>query len=231
MRKGAKFNRIDWNYWSALLGTMSDKSLANLIGCDASAVWYKRNRLEIPRYKEPKPENIEIECMCGCEQKLLKYDSRGRKREFLPSHWSNIQPNTRETVCCDNCGAVIVRAKWHIDQSEFNFCNSVCLGKWRTRMGAVRGENNGMWAGGIGTFYPPEFNEKLRETVRDRDDRQCKMCQIKEDSLCRKLDVHHIDYNRDNNNPDNLIALCHSCHAKTSAPIGRVEWSEYFKRW
>ena len=31
----------------------------------------------------------------------------------------------------------------------------------------------------------------------------------------RSLDVHHLDENEDNNDPDNLIALCHGCHQRT----------------
>jgi len=31
-----------------------------------------------------------------------------------------------------------------------------------------------------------------------------------------KLKRNHIDYNKKNCNPDNLITLCHSCHSKTN---------------
>lgn len=37
----------------------------------------------------------------------------------------------------------------------------------------------------------------------------CYFCRIEED-LC----VHHIDLDHYNNNPDNLVVLCHRCHGK-----------------
>jgi hypothetical protein len=42
-------------------------------------------------------------------------------------------------------------------------------------------------------------------------------------SVCGKdsgrLDVHHIDFNEQNNNPENLKLLCRSCHMKTHRVI------------
>ncbi|TXH47080.1 MAG: HNH endonuclease, partial [Desulfurellales bacterium] len=40
----------------------------------------------------------------------------------------------------------------------------------------------------------------------------------------RKLQVHHIDYDKKNSHPDNLIALCHSCHMKTN--FNRSYWKQ-----
>jgi hypothetical protein len=45
--------------------------------------------------------------------------------------------------------------------------------------------------------------------IKDRDNNKCKTCGSSE-----KLHVHHIDKNRKNNQVDNLITLCQSCHAK-----------------
>lgn len=38
--------------------------------------------------------------------------------------------------------------------------------------------------------------------------------------------VHHIDYNKLNCNPNNLITLCKSCHMKTN--FNREYWLDYF---
>lgn len=224
-----KWARIDWRKWDALLGTVADQDLADRIGCDCSTVGLRRNSLDIPIYSVSRPENELIECACGCGKELWKYDERGRERQFLPSHWSRIQPSTRALVYCENCGAVLERPQWHLKRINNNFCNFSCFGEWLVKTGFSRGENNGMWAGGIGTFYPPEFNEQLREMIRERDGHICWMCGIGEFNLSRKLDIHHIDYDRNNNNSSNLIALCHSCHAMTSAPLGREKWIGIFE--
>ena len=42
----------------------------------------------------------------------------------------------------------------------------------------------------------------------------------------RVLDVHHIDYNKMNINPKNLICLCHKCNLR--ANFRRDYWFAYF---
>ena len=32
----------------------------------------------------------------------------------------------------------------------------------------------------------------------------------------KKLSIHHIDYNKENNEITNLTSLCNSCHSKTN---------------
>jgi hypothetical protein len=48
-------------------------------------------------------------------------------------------------------------------------------------------------------------------------------------AICKEKgsDVHHIDYNKENNDKENLITLCHSDHMKTN--FNRDQWQEYFK--
>ena len=43
-----------------------------------------------------------------------------------------------------------------------------------------------------------------------------------------KLKRNHIDYDKLNCNPDNLISLCNSCHSKTN--YNRNYWINYFER-
>ena len=42
------------------------------------------------------------------------------------------------------------------------------------------------------------------------------------------INCHHIDYDTSNNNSENLITLCASCHAKTG--FNRGDWIEYFNK-
>ena len=99
--------------------------------------------------------------------------------------------------------------------------------KTKRKMGAwQKGENNNNWNGGS-SFEPygTEFNNKLKESVRKRDNYTCQECGIKQIELFYKLNVHHIDYDKQNNVPENLISLCSSCHAKTN--IKRAFWTGY----
>ena len=75
--------------------------------------------------------------------------------------------------------------------------------------------------------YGKEFNEELKEQIRIRDNHTCQECGKHQKELKRKLDVHHIDYNKKNNNPLNLISLCKKCHVKING--NREHWINYFK--
>lgn len=96
-------------------------------------------------------------------------------------------------------------------------------------------EKNPAWLGGI-SFEPygVEFNDKIRKQIRKRDNYVCQECGIMEKELSqrnnnyhKKLRIHHIDYNKQNNSPYNLISLCVKCHAKTQS--NRNHWTNYFK--
>jgi hypothetical protein len=96
---------------------------------------------------------------------------------------------------------------------------------------AHSGENTSNWQGGISSNpYSQEFNNKLREQIRQRDNYKCQMCFIPQDELDRKLAIHHIDYDKENCSPDNLISLCSTCHAKTSSKNDREKWQLFFNK-
>jgi len=87
------------------------------------------------------------------------------------------------------------------------------------------------WRGGISYLeYPQEFNGGLKNHVRWRDHHECQLCGAPQNGT--KHSVHHIDYDKKNLDPRNLITLCHPCHAKTNG--NREYWECYFKehgRW
>ncbi len=84
---------------------------------------------------------------------------------------------------------------------------------------SLMGELNPRWLGGRSfETYGVEFNEKLREQIRERDNRKCVLCEGHD--VDRKLQVHHVDYDKTNNHPKNLVSLCCSCHSKTNSNRG-----------
>lgn len=66
-----------------------------------------------------------------------------------------------------------------------------------------------------GKEYPIGWCHTLKERIRDRDRRRCQLCGKTAVENGRKLDVHHIDEDKHNLDPSNLITLCASCHGKT----------------
>jgi nitrate/TMAO reductase-like tetraheme cytochrome c subunit len=57
--------------------------------------------------------------------------------------------------------------------------------------------------------YPAEFSHRLREKMREQQDRKCAVCGERSN---QHLDVHHINGDKHNNTPENLVALCRTCH-------------------
>ncbi len=98
--------------------------------------------------------------------------------------------------------------------------------KIRNNSVSQSGDKNPNWQGGI-SFLPYcfRFNEKLKEEIRNRDNRICQECGKTESENCKKLSVHHIHYDKENCYPD-LITLCFSCNNK--ANFNREYWEEHF---
>ena len=83
------------------------------------------------------------------------------------------------------------------------------------------------WKGGL-SFEPygVEFNKRLKTQIKKRDKHTCQFCGEKRKRI--RHCVHHIDYNKRNNKPKNLITLCESCHQKTN--FNREFWTAFFKK-
>lgn len=104
--------------------------------------------------------------------------------------------------------------------------------KKRTKSEALKGKNNPNWQGGITKIgYSYQFNQELREQIRKRDHYKCQNCGMTEEEHLivrgRVLDVHHIDYNKQNCKEDNLIAVCNWCN--TRANFNRDYWYAFYK--
>jgi hypothetical protein len=90
------------------------------------------------------------------------------------------------------------------------------------------GSNHPSWKGGVSFEpYPPEFNNKLKKFILERDNYQC------QNSDCWKtmsddITIHHIDYNKENCDPSNLITLCRSCN--TRANKDREYWIKFYQK-
>jgi len=80
--------------------------------------------------------------------------------------------------------------------------------------------------------YPREFHN-IKEKIRKRDNYRCQECFRHQSELRNKknkqvkLDIHHIDFNKKNNNPLNLLSLCRTCHSQTY--FNRDKWINYYQ--
>ena len=109
--------------------------------------------------------------------------------------------------------------------------------KWKLSKEAKRkiglthkGDKCNFWKGGVSFEpYSTDWTDDLRDSIRKRDNYICQECGVHQDELnnwSKKLDIHHIDYNKKNCNPNNLTTLCRNCHTKTNG--NRNYWIKYF---
>ena len=78
---------------------------------------------------------------------------------------------------------------------------------------ANSGKNHWNWQDGKSFEpYTTDWTQTLKRSIRERDHYICQLCGKPQED--RALSVHHIDYDKENCNPNNLISLCRSCHMK-----------------
>jgi len=107
------------------------------------------------------------------------------------------------------------------------YCSKAC--QYPDHAQRVSGSDNPNWQGGKSFEpYTPDFSKDLKEQIRERDGRTCQLCGVSASELSEKLSVHHIDYDKANTDPANLISLCRSCH--TSTHYNRKNWQAYFEK-
>jgi len=98
--------------------------------------------------------------------------------------------------------------------------------KTRIKMGeSHKGDKCHFWRGGISFEpYTLDWTETLKRSIRERDNYTCQLCSELQSN--KAFDVHHIDYNKKNCDPNNLITLCVVCHSTTNS--NRSSWKEFF---
>jgi hypothetical protein len=144
--------------------------------------------------------------------------------------------------CCIDCGKKLAS----IYSTRCKSCGikySFKIGDRKVR--DVSGENNPMF--GVHRFgkdaptwidgrsfepYAPEFNENLKEIIRNRDNHICQNCGMTEEEhlivMGTVLIIHHIDYNKQNSEENNLITVCNSCNIR--ANYNRDYWQSIYQQ-
>jgi hypothetical protein len=81
------------------------------------------------------------------------------------------------------------------------------------------------WQGGISCEpYCIDWTKEYKEYIRIRDGNKCLNPTCSSNS---RLTIHHIDYNKKNCGPDNLITICNSCNIKANTDR---EWHMFWYR-
>lgn len=157
-------------------------------------------------------------------KKYCNNECRGAHRSEIIRGEDNARFKEKIRVPCAQCGKELELLPCMDLLYKVHFCKGTdCISKWQSENRL--GSQNSNWRGGLSFEpYPVTWNFRLREMIRDRDGRICRVCSEKENGT--RLAVHHVDYRKDNLDPDNLVSLCHQCHVKTNGH--RDEWMKFF---
>ena len=91
------------------------------------------------------------------------------------------------------------------------------------------GPNNPNWRGGIacGPYCPIFYDKEFREMIDERDGNEClnPLCWHTTDHC--PLEFHHINYNKKDCHPSNVLKICKSCNSR--ANFNKEFWQEHYK--
>lgn len=174
-----------------------------------------------------KPKNKQFECLT-CKKIFINYTSKKRRTFCSVKCWAEYYRGERhhnwkkkkaprvklKCLGCEQDYTVLLSLK-----NLSKFCSRKC------KMEKYSKEGHPNWHGGISkNRYYKDFN---RDLIHKRDKYKCQECGLKAEAQRISLPIHHIDFNKQNSDPNNLITLCTSCHSKTF--YGRKKWILYYR--
>jgi hypothetical protein len=148
-------------------------------------------------------------------KKKISESNKGKHNKLFSQQWKNKLSESHKGKCLSK------ETKRKISEAHKG---KIFSKEHRKKLSeAQKGEKCRFWQGSIwNNPYSVDWTDDLKRAIRKRDRYTCRICN-KEPTVC----VHHIDYDKLNCNPNNLITLCSRCHAKTN--YKRNFWIQYFK--
>lgn len=205
--------------------------------------YYKEKRIFCSHKCWAEHKKIPIEKVCKqCGEKFVVSPSLERLK--FCSHkcyWKNLEgkPNfalrKRITIQCKICNK---KMDVPLNLSNKKYCSRKCkdislIGKrvspqTEFQKGIHSKEKHYNWRGGISKEpYPFDFDDELKELIRKRDNYKCQLCSVPQEECLKKLSIHHIDYDKSNLDPKNLMSLCNNCNLKVNH--NREYWTNFFQ--
>ena len=168
---------------------------------------------------------VEVTCSSpGCTEKMEIIPARiKRTRHFyckVHAHRGHIRTEEqREKLrkyCLKNNTVAALQKKWADPEFKEAF--------YKNR----RGPNHPAWKGGSSLKgYDEEFMRVVRYSTKHRDGYCCRLCHVKK--VQSELHSHHIDQDKDNSDPQNIITLCRKCHGKVHRKSDHQSWQRVLR--
>ena len=140
------------------------------------------------------------------EERQVKESIKNGWKQYCSKECAHKARNTKIKCNCAQCGKEILKQPHEIRNSKNGnvFCSKSCACSYNNSHFRI-GENNPNWING--SFIKSKYAKIAYRTYYP----ECCICGCDDKDM---LDVHHIDFNRDNSDVNNLIILCANHHAK-----------------
>ncbi len=160
-------------------------------------------------------------CKCGCGQEMEAFDMKGRERFYIKGH------NNRGRKLSKEHKKKLSKAKIGntngFKKGNKLWNNPGAKRNWFKKGEGMREENRNWNGGSSFEPYTTDWTQDLKRAIRKRDRYTCQLCGLEPATF-----VHHINYDKKNCDPKNLITLCNSCHSKTNH--NRKKWMKMFQK-
>jgi len=208
----------------------------NRLGDKPLTPYERTKRYKLKKYAEY--ENLpKIECACGCGNLIAPINKLGKPAKYKHGHnpegdktrftkgqtaWNKGTGKPKPPM--ELRGSVMKPIGWYehvvesIRKRDTSGDKNPFYGKHHTDntkqvlSDKLTGENHPGWKGGASTLpYGVGFTRKFKRLIRERDNNKCQRCGTKKNKS-RALEIHHIDFDKTNNDPTNLITVCGKCN-------------------
>ncbi len=171
-------------------------------------------------YKIPLNSEMPL-CKCGCKNNVTWCKWRKQWNNFLPYHQSK---ENQYSIGCTHT------KEWKKERSKQMMGNQYAKGYIFTekqRMGLWN------WKGGIAAepYCDVWLDKEYKEDIRIRDNHTCQNSDCWKNCNHLTLCLHHIDNNKKNCHPSNLISICRSCNARAEGgkEFPKQYWIKFYQ--